>query len=117
MEQLIGNDRVEHAHAAFVEDTHDGLALLEIAPKTPSEFFVGRGQFHQSQILNMALVVADVPSVKPFTKAGLEESIVKLLAPKGAVVDTSLGHGAVEVQHADQARPSSAPVGDSQDRA
>ena len=29
VEQVVGNDRVEHAHAAFVEDAHDRLVALE----------------------------------------------------------------------------------------
>ena len=28
MQQVVGNDRVEHAHAAFVEDAHDRLVAL-----------------------------------------------------------------------------------------
>jgi hypothetical protein len=28
VEQLVGDDGVVHAHAAFVEDAHDGLVRL-----------------------------------------------------------------------------------------
>ena len=39
MQQFVGNDRVEHAHAAFVEDAHDELLVLELLRESASPIF------------------------------------------------------------------------------
>ena len=45
VQQLVRDDRVEHAHAAFVEHAHDGLLLAEAAGGTAAELLIGPRQF------------------------------------------------------------------------
>ena len=45
------------------------------------------------------------------------EIIAEILRPDGGVLDAGLGQRTIQIQHADQAGPGAAPVGDSQDGA
>ena len=65
----------------------------------------------------MALVVGDHAFLEPLAEAVPEEVVLEVLAPQRAVADAGLGQGAVQIQHADQAGPGAAPVGDGEDRA
>ena len=58
-----------------------------------------------------------MPVLQPLAQAVLEEVVGEILAPERAVADAGLGERAVQVEHADQARPRAAPVGDGEDRA
>src|SRR3954466_11683033 len=60
----------------------------------------------------MALVVRDGPFVEPLAEATLKITILEIFAPKGTVTDASFGHGAIQVQHANQSRPGTAPICD-----
>ena len=111
VEQFVGNNRVKHSHAAFVEHAQDGLALPELAREPPAACFVGRRQLEQRQVPDMALIVGHLALAKPLPQAILEEAVGELLAPERTVADAGLGHGGVQVEQSDQARPGAAPVG------
>ena len=36
IEQIVGNDGVEHAHAAFIEHAHDRLSRMQVARRAAS---------------------------------------------------------------------------------
>ena len=74
MQQFVGDDGVEHAHAAFVEHAHDGLLLAEPAGGAPAELLVGQRQLEQAQVLHVALVVGDHAFLEPLAQAVLEEA-------------------------------------------
>ena len=37
MQNLIGDDGIVHAHAAFIKDAHDGLTATEVLGETAAE--------------------------------------------------------------------------------
>ena len=37
MQQVVGHDRVEHSHAAFVEHAHDGLLANQLLGELPAK--------------------------------------------------------------------------------
>ena len=50
VEQVVGNDRVEHAHAAFVEHAHDRLVAAQLRRPAPRpSFALGGGDLHVRQ--------------------------------------------------------------------
>ena len=49
VQQVVGDDRVEHAHAAFVEDAHDRLVALQRRGELLAELdVVGGSNLHSS---------------------------------------------------------------------
>ena len=62
-------------------------------------------------------VVLDAALGEPGPRALQEEVVRERLAPQRAVWLVRLGEAAVQVEHADEAGPLAAPVGDGQDRA
>jgi hypothetical protein len=44
VQQLVGDDGVEHPHAAFIEHPHDGLAAPQIGGQRAADLFGARGQ-------------------------------------------------------------------------
>ena len=72
--------------------------------------------FDAVERLDVAEVVLDRLAVEPAAQAVQEELVGEVLAPEGGVADAGLRQRAVQVEHADQARPLAAPVGDGQDR-
>ncbi len=63
----------------------------------------------------MASVVADRLAFKPTIKALEKEIVGEIDAPQRVVTNTGFGQRSIEVEHADQARPFAAPIGDGQD--
>ena len=59
IEEFVGDDGVEHAHAAFVEHTHDGFAFRELASHASAQFLIGGGERDALQVPDLALVVRD----------------------------------------------------------
>ena len=85
------------------------------------ESFAGLGGVGRNlalrQRLDVRRLVLDRAGLEPTAQALEEEVVREVFAPQRAVLDAGLGQAAVEVEHADQARPSAAPVGHGQDRA
>ena len=67
--------------------------------------------------LDVRRVVLDLAAVVSHGADPSEKIVGEILAPERAVGDARLGQRAVEIEHADQAGPGAAPVGDGQDRA
>ena len=79
MQQVVGNDCVEHTHAAFIKDAHQGLALLELASDAFAELQELARQLHFAQSHHMACVVVDAAAVQPglhFLYAALQGSLI-----------------------------------------
>ena len=118
LQQVVGDDGVEHAHAAFVEHAHDrllaaqllGQRLAELAARLPGTLTF----FERRDVVGLVLDVA----LRRASCAGCREErlVGEILAPERRVLHAGLGQRAVEIQHADQSRPGARPVGDGQDR-
>ena len=117
VEQVVGDDGVEHAHAAFVKDAHNGFFALELFGECLSELRFGFGQAEGVGVAYMGGVVGDAAAGEPFAQAAFEEVVGKVQAPQGAVCNAGFGEGAVEVEHADETGPLPRPVGKGEDGA
>ncbi len=117
VEQLVVNDGVVHAHAALVEDAQDGFLALELRGQRFAQLTFRGGQAGGIEVAHVAGVVIDLALANPLADAAPEELVGEVFAPDGAVFDAGLGQRAVEVEHAHQAGPLPAPVGDGEDRA
>jgi len=117
VEQFVGNDGVVHPHAALVEHPHDRLLMAQFFGETAPEFFRRGGHLHFAEGPGVRGVVADLPLFEPGAEPVEEEGVGEILAPERAVFDAGLGERAVQVEHADQAGPGAAPVGEREDRA
>ena len=114
MQQVIRDDGVEHAHAAFVEHPHDQLGMADFRrqPAGCHAGFLG----HDEVGLDMVYQMIDLPVGQPDAQSTLEKRIGKILAPERRVVDAGLGERAVQIEHSHEARPLPGPVRDRQDR-
>ena len=90
MQQLVGDDRVEHAHAAFVEDAEDRLFLAQPRAEVAPDAFVFRGQLEPRKIAHVRLSCVTVPVREPFAQAGLEEGVGEVLAPERGIATPAL---------------------------
>ena len=117
MQQLIRNDGVVHAHAAFVENTQDGFVAAQLGGQACAGLLRAGRQLAGGQRAHVAGVVQDRLARQPAAQARQEEIVGKIRAPERAVSDTGLGHGSVQVQHPDQAGPFAAPIGHGEDGA
>ena len=116
MQEFVRNDGVEHSHAAFIEDAEDCLVPSKFPGGLFAELFVGDGQFEETQVFDVALVVGDNAFGEPLPQASFEIGVGKIFAPQRAVADAGFGERAVEIQHADQPGPGAAPIGERQNR-
>ena len=117
-EQLVGDDGVVHAHAAFVEDAHDGALLHELLGELDRRSWSGPPEPLRGIVrLDMRGVVLDRALVQPGAQSLDKELVGEILAPQRAVLLARFGEAAVEVEHPHQPRPRAAPVGHGQDRA
>ena len=117
VQQVIRDDRVEHAHAAFIEDAEDGFAGAEATREVAAGLLVIGGQFQQRQIANVGLIMRDFSARQPLAQTGLEKGVGEGLAPQCGVAHAGLCERGVKVQHADESRPLAAPVRHREDRA
>jgi len=83
VQQVVGHDGVEHAHAALVEDAEDGFARAEPAGEVAPETLVAGWQLEQIKISHMGLVVRDDPGGEPLAQAVFEKGVGEGLAPQG----------------------------------
>ena len=67
--------------------------------------------------LDVRGVVLDLAGLEPERRPLRKNVVGEVLAPERAVVHARLGERAVEVEHADEAGPGAAPVGDGEDGA
>ena len=121
MQQVVGDDRVVHPHAAFVEHAEDGLvadAARRRARCRDRDRRRGRRRT-ASSVSGRACErsCAIVPVAQPLGDRVACESVGEVLAPDRAVADPGLGERAIQVEQAHQARPLAAPVGEREDRA
>jgi hypothetical protein len=115
-EQFVGDDGVIHAHAAFVEDAHDGLPAAEVVGDFLGER-AGLGRHGAAgERFDVRGPVLDGAGLEPGREAAEEEVVGEVGAPEGGVFHAGLGERAVEVEHADKAGGGAGPVGDGEDR-
>ncbi len=69
IQQLVFEDGVIHAHAAFVEDAEDRLFLQELARQRLSLGALGLGQPARVQVADVAGVVRDDALADPLADA------------------------------------------------
>ena len=63
VQQVIGNDGVEHSHAAFIKDTHQHLAAAEVLRDVPGDLAEFGGSLHLLVGNDMACVVVHTPGL------------------------------------------------------
>ena len=73
------------------------------------------GCLHPIERLDVGGVVFDMPGFQPRLEAFLEIGVIEVLAPQRAEFYACLGERSVEVEHADESRPSAAPIGKCED--
>ena len=110
-EELVGDDGVIHAHAAFVEDAHDGFAGAEVGGDGGGGFGRGGGDLGFGEGSDVGRAVLEGAFGEPCFEAGKEEVVFEIFAPEGGIGHAGFGEGAVEVEHADEAGPGAGPVG------
>ena len=116
MQQRIGDDGVEHAHATLVEDAHDELLALELFREFAARLSRRGGHLHGPSGRTCGRRMLHLAGLEPRAQALEEEGVGEILAPKRAVGHARLGQRAVEVEHADEAGPGAAPVRHGEDR-
>ena len=113
---FVVDDGVEHAHAAFIEDAHDRLAMLQIFGERGAEFRAFGGQLASVQRMHVRGIVADRSVAQPLRQPVQEILVRELLAPDRREFLAGLDQRPVEVEQADESGPLSGPVGDCQNR-
>ena len=115
-QKFIRNDGVIHAHAAFVENAHDGAPVTQIG---------GDGGCHTRQLgrhggglkpVQVAQIMANAPRREPPAQMGAEPIILEIDAPKAGEFHPSLDQRAIEIEQPHQPRPGARPVRNRQDR-
>ena len=115
MQQVVGDDRVEHAHATLVEHAHDRFLAAKLRGQCSRQAAVRLpGTFMLAQALDVVGLVLDRALGQPAPQAAHEELVGEILAPQSRILAARLGQRAVEVEHADQSRPGARPVGHGQ---
>ena len=116
IEQRVGDDGVEHSHAALVEDAHDGLVAAELFGELRTELlrFARDPDFLERR--DVVELVLDLAVVEEGGELVGESASGKILTPEGRVFHPGFGQRAVEVEHSDQPWPLTGPVGDRADR-
>ncbi len=115
-EELVGDDRVIHAHAAFVENAHDGLLHAQLVGELLGEGLRLGGHGGLGERLDVGNLVLGDAGLEPLGEFAEEVGVVEVVAPEGGVFHAGLGEAAVEVEHADETGPSAGPIGDGEDR-
>ena len=113
---LVIEDGVVHAHAALIEDAHDGLLLLHLRGQRATQLGLGGRQPGSVEVAHVRRIVLDLAALHPSLECLASPFVAEVLAPDGAVRHACLGHRGVQVQQAHQAWPLAAPVGRGQDR-
>ena len=117
VEEVVGNDGIEHSHAALVEDTHQRLAVAEVG----RDRLGGVGELARDRHLveghDMARVVVHGAVIEPGLQVPPKAWARKVVGPERRVTHACFRERAVEVEHAHQARPLARPVGHREDRA
>jgi hypothetical protein len=116
IEQMIGNDGVEHPHAALVEHPHDGLLTAKLIGQDGPQPPLGTRHLHLAQGDHVAPVMTQLARLQPALETAQKGRVLEVLGPQRGVLAPGLGQRAVEVEHAHQPRPLPRPVGDVEDR-
>ena len=116
VEQIVGDDGVEHAHAAFIKHAHDGLVALQLGGQCLAELARVAGDFDFRERLDVIGLVRTLAGCEPLAKFGFEIIVREILAPERGVFHALFRERTVQVQHADEAGPGAGPVGDGEDR-
>jgi hypothetical protein len=105
VEQFVVDDRVVHPHAAFVEDAHDGFAMLQFSSEAGAEFRGFGGQFRKIERFYVRNVVGDFARAQPLVESRGEIRVGELPAPDGRERCARFDERSVEIEQADEARP------------
>ena len=116
VEQVVGDDGVEHAHATLVEHAHDGLVAPQLGGQRLAELAGVAGDFDFGERFDVIGLVRAFAGREPLAEFGLEIVVREILAPERGVFHALFRERAVQVQHADEAGPGAGPVGDGENR-
>ncbi len=90
-EEFVGDDGVEHAHAAFVEDAHDGFFAAEVGGDFLRHGAGAGGDFALCQRLDMGRFVLHDAGLEPGGEVFQKGLVSKILAPEGGIFDSGFG--------------------------
>ena len=76
VQQLVGDDGIEHAHATLVEDAHDGFFVLQLLGQRVGQLLFLAAHFHALQRGDVFLVVLEMAVLQPFFQ-GVAEVVVE----------------------------------------
>ena len=100
VQQAIGNDGVEHPHAPFVKDAHQGLASHEIDCNGVGCLCELSRDGNLLDRHHVAGVVVHVTGVEPRLQVAMKTGGRKVVGPERGVVHACLGQRPIEIQHA-----------------
>ena len=116
VEEAVGNDRVEHPHAALVEHAHERLATAQVGGEFHAHLLQRLRDAHRGDRHDVTRVVTHRPVREPRPQVAVERGAAEVVRPERGVGDARLRERSVEVEHPHEARPLSRPVGDGEDR-
>src|ERR1035437_6220087 len=98
VEQLVVEEGVVHAHAAFVEDAQDRRRLHEVGGKLATEPGIRHRQLRRIEVANVGSVVDDRARPDPLADPVPRELVLEIHAPDRAIRDLRLGHRRREIE-------------------
>ena len=116
VEQMIGDDRVEHPHAALVEHSHEGFLVPQFGGDRGSGLGERPRDRHVREWHDVAGVVVHAAGVEPRLEVAAKRRAREVISPERVVGHARLRERAVEIEHPHETRPLSRPVGDGEDR-
>jgi len=111
IQQLIVDDGVVHAHAAFIEDAENRLVLEEPCRELFPGALRGCGKRARVKVAHVREIVGDASLPDPFLQARSEIFVSEVFAPQSVERDARLDQRAIQIEQPDQARPLAGPVG------
>ncbi len=91
VEEFVGDDGVEHSHAAFVEDAEDGFVFFEVAGEFLAERrwrreqCLGAGTLREGMTCFRSCLTADGPLSSHALEAVEEFFVGEIVGPEGGV--------------------------------
>ena len=103
--------------AALVENAEDRFVALQLASQGGRDASLPAADVHVFQLRDVLDAMFGFAGFQPGREVVEEERVIERLTPDGRIFHAGFGERAVEVQHADQARPGAGPVRGREDRA
>ena len=97
VQKLVGNDGIEHAHAAFIEHAKNGFVPAKSAGELTTGLLVIGRQFQQREIAHVGLIMRDGAGAQPLMQTRFEKAVREGFTPERGVAHPCFGEGGIEV--------------------